>query len=279
MWAFLLIFVTVTTAQIEITPVADNVPMIFNKLATAQTTYEDIKLIYYVDLKSYFELRETATRAINIAEHLCNQINNIRECDMVTTQMQFQQEIAKRNENEIIAQRQKRALCEWCGTVQYYLYGTMDATRAKEYADRINLIANETGKQNFILQNQTVFLQQFLKINDQAITNVEMELNRLHSQMDTQFNDLQAKEKELENLLKVHSLVQIASTVLNEHSGMHFQISRAIYDARNHRIPEFIPISQIKNDLNRLSVTLKANQQLPELSANEIQFISLNQLK
>lgn len=265
----IVVYLTIVNAQISITPVQDSVPMIFNKLAAAHTTYEDVKLIYYVDLKNYFELKNTASRAIDIADKLCDQTKNIRECNIVITQLHFQQKIAKRNENEIRAQRQRRALCEWCGTIQYYLYGTMDATRAREYAERINLIADETKKQNGILQNQTIFLQRFLKTNDEAIRNVEVELNRLQTEMNAAINDLQVKDRELENLLTIHLLIQIASTVLNEHSEMHFQISRAIYDARNHRIPEFIPIDQIKNDLKKLSSTLGVNQQLPILTTDE----------
>lgn len=45
--------------------------MLFNSISGAMTTYDDAKMIYFVNVTQYFELNNPIGRTLNISDNLC----------------------------------------------------------------------------------------------------------------------------------------------------------------------------------------------------------------
>lgn len=249
------------SAELSISPIPETSPMIFNRLATAQTAYESYRMIYYVNLTDFYHLKDLSAEAIKLAESTCSLLEE-DQCKVSIAQIKSQYITALRADKQIRSQRKSRALCEWCGSLQHHLFGTMDAKRAREYAAHINKVANETEIQHNLVANQTSLFQAFLRMNNQSVNKVEKELNKMQTEivdLTNAYNILRRQQLTSKTL----GLVQIATSMLNEHVYLFNQIDRSISDVKNHRIPEFIPLQQLINDLKTVAATLKPNQRLP----------------
>lgn len=258
-----LTLIIAANAQIEITPVPDTVPMIYNKLATAFTTYENFKMVYYVNLTDFYNLPYIVNNTIQIANATCMKLTP-DSCAITLDQLNIQYQNMLRDEEEITAQRKTRGLCNWCGTIQHYLIGTMDANHAKKkYADHINKIAEETSIQHDATLNQTILFQTFLKSNSKNAKQISTDIEKIHKEVNRINNYQMARVSEEELRTKTQGLIQIASAILTEHFHMYSQISKSLNEAKNHHIPEFIPVKQLTNDLKRIATTLNSNQRLP----------------
>lgn len=256
----LLSWTLMTSAELSITPVPDSSPMIFNRLATAQTAYESYRMIYYVNLTEFYQLRNLSEQAIELADSTCSMLKE-DQCKISIAQISSQYRSALRADTQIKSQRKTRALCEWCGSLQHHLFGVMDAKRAREYAVHINKIATESELQHDLAVNQTSLFQTFLKTNKQTVDKVETELNQMHSEI-VDLTNAYGILRQQQLTSKTLGLIQIATAMLNEHQYLFTQIDRAI-STKTHQIPEFIPLQQLVDDLKTVAATLKPNQRLP----------------
>lgn len=219
-------------------------------------------MIYYVNLTEFYHLEKVIKSAIGLAQDTCHKVKN-DPCEVSITQLQQQFNSVSRDEQELNAQRKTRSICDWCGTLQHYLIGTMDAKRAKQYADHINQIDNETILQHDLSANQSMLFQAFLKSNQMTIKTIEKNLNKIPSEIDTYETHLSVLNGNNELRLKAHSLIQIATASLTEYFQLFSQIRRSVSDAKNHKIPELIPLNQLAKDLKKVAATLKPDQRLP----------------
>lgn len=256
-----ILFAQSISADIRTTPVPDTTPMIFNRLATAQTSYEAYKMIYYTKVGGYFHLEELSETAIKAANASCNTLPN-DQCHILINQLHAQFLNALRDTEEIKAQRKTRAVCEWCGSLQHYLYGTMDANTAREYADHINQIGNETKLQHDLAENQIGLFETFLKSNNKTTAEIENELNRIQNDMNNLSSSLQLMQRS-DARTRTLELIQIASEILLEHFYVFSQIDKSLNEVKNHRIPEFIPLKQLTTDLKKVAASLGSHQHLP----------------
>lgn len=247
-------------SKIDILP--KNSPIIFTKLANAHVSYENYAMIYYVDLDEYFHLRETINHTITLAEGTCNQLENDM-CTTTTQQLRSQLNMAIRDDENIGAMRQRRGLCNWCGKLQNFMYGTLDHDKAEEIVNALNENGNETVILHELMKNQTSLFRASLKVNQQDMSNVQHAL----SYFTVHLNETQYTFKMAESIngarYKTVTLNQIASMALNEHFRMYTQLSRTLADARNHRIPEMISQNTLTRDLKSIVAKLKPSQRLP----------------
>lgn len=138
----------------------------------------------------------------------------------------------------------------------------MDANTARKYADHINNIANETKLQHDLVENQMSLFETFLKSNNKTTAVIESELNRIQENMNNMSSSLQLMQRS-DARTRTIELIQIASEVLLEHFYMFAQIDGTLSEARNHQVPEFIPLSRLVADLKKIAASLGAHQRLP----------------
>lgn len=128
----LITYVVASVAQIQISTVPENVPIIFNKLAIAHTTYEAYRLVYYVNLTDFYQLQNLAQKAILLANETCSKAT-YDQCEISISQLQTQLQNAIRDDELIKAERKKRSICDWWFNttlfIRNYGLGTCSAIR------------------------------------------------------------------------------------------------------------------------------------------------------
>lgn len=137
------------------TPTPPDVPIIINKLASAQLSYDFYKMVLYSDLDPLFKLRFTIKRGLDSSSGLEKILND----PVFTTsyhQLLGQFEATFGDDDLINSYRIKRfILCEWCGTVQHYIIGTMDADTARDWEAKINNQGNLSLSNHELIRNQS----------------------------------------------------------------------------------------------------------------------------
>lgn len=254
--------VLVTSAHIEIQKIPDSTPMLFNPITEARVTYDNVKIVYYINMTEYFELINVINKTVKISEDICNGIPE-DICDMQITQLKSQLANVIRDDREIKAQRKPRAICEICGTAAYYVYGVMDAPRAREYAKAINNLSEEQKTQHALMENTTTLFQLFLKNNKKSFNQIYTDLNNLESTLFNLSTSIDFYIDKLQMQSKLHSIVQLASSKINEHFQLFQHLRGALSSVKDHRIPDFIPLNQLSEDIIRIAANLKNGQQLP----------------
>lgn len=252
-----------TTAAAVFEPVDSATPIIFTELAKAHTTYDEYTMIYYVNISEYQQLRETIEKSVKTTSEACTHVVD-HSCSIMVAQLRGQLQQVYRDDENLEAHRQKRfTLCEWCGTVQHYLYGTMDATRAREVYEAVNKNTNETHLQHDLMANQTTLFAAFLKMNNGTMNNIERSLNDVQTTMEADRNQVAQTLEYLSWKSAVQNLAQTTDMALGERFRVYSQIRRALTDARNQKIPELIPTHRLMEDIKKIATTLRPDQRLP----------------
>lgn len=249
-------------AHIEIKRVPDTTPMLFNMISDAMVSYDNVKMVYYINMTQYFDLMKLIDKTAQIGENICEKLPQ-DICHLQIERLKMQLTNTIREDDEIKAGRRPRGVCDWCGTGLYYAFGVMDATRAKEYADFINNLSDEQKKQHAIMQNSTTLFQLFLKNNKQSLKKIHSELSVLQEDLNNFSSHVDFQLSKLSIQSELHSVIQLATTEVNEHFQMYSHLKAALSNTKDHRIPDFIPLTQLSTDIFKVASTLKPGQQLP----------------
>lgn len=255
--------VLATSAHIEIQKIPDSVPILFNPITEALVTYDNAKLVYYINMTEYFEMINIIDKTVNISEKICDALFDNDICHLQVSQLKSQFANTIRDDREIKAQRKPRAICEICGTAYHYAFGIMDATRAREYANVINGLSEEQKSQHVLMENTTTLFQLFLKNNQKSLRQIHTDLNNLENTMSRVSAQVDLEISKFRTQHKLHSIIQMASTEMSEHFQFFQHMRGALGNVKDHRIPDFIPLSQLTEDIFKIAASLKNGQQLP----------------
>lgn len=264
MFALLLLLTTATTvfAEVQINAVPPNAPIIFNKLAGAHISYESYNMIYHVNVNEYFGLRSMINDTLNLANATCVKIPQ-DICTVAIEQLYHQLNQAIRDDVNLQTMRQKRGICNWCGTIQSFMYGTLDHAQGEIIVENINSNHNETFKLHNLMINQTSLFQAHLKTNKASMNKIQNALDTVTNILNQANNQISSNELTAKLRGKAQMLAQIASTAINEHFRLYTQITSALSDARRHRIPELIAPERLLADLKSVAASIKPTQRLP----------------
>lgn len=246
-------------AQMKFESVSSDVPMIINKITKAHLTYDSYKLVYFADLKPFYNLRNGIKMAIDGIKRTHHRLNK----PMFTSaggQLEHQLELLYADEERLMSHRAKRfILCEFCGKVNHFLFGVMDSETAKKYDEAINNLHNTTISDREIIRNQSAVFETALHFNKNVFLRFEEEINQLNKNAD----NITAELRNMQIAMTEQSLIQITQLLFAEYYRVYGQIRRALSDARDGKMGELIPKYQMANDLKSLSQSLKATQSLP----------------
>lgn len=135
---------SMTFATFQFTEISNDTPMIISKLTPALVAYDTFKSVFYIDLKPYYELTETITQCIQVADDLCVKSENVL-CQIIKRHHLHAIEMLENDSETLTSYREKRfTLCEFCGGLMHHVYGVMDKQTAEEYAKFINENKNTT---------------------------------------------------------------------------------------------------------------------------------------
>lgn len=246
-------------AQLKFRQVPDNTPMIINKMAKAQLTYESYRLVYYADLGPFFGIRENIKLAIDSIQRTHTSLNKPGYISSAG-QLQHQLQLLYADEDRLMAHRAKRFIvCETCGKVNHFLFGVLDQRDAQRYDDAINNLANATLNDKELIKNQSMVFEAAMHFNKNVFLRYEHEINNLNEKMENQTIEMRQMQLEVTE----QSLIQITQLLFSEYYRIYGQIRRTLSDARNGKINELIPKEQLSRDMEHLSRLLLSHQKLP----------------
>lgn len=237
-------------------------PMIISHLAKAHVSYDSFKIVFYVDLEQYYHLTVTLSTCLDVLRNLS--INGETSLSTPITQLERRFDSLKHDEEFIGVFRQKRyILCEFCGDVQHFLYGTMSSSQAQEWADVVNGIRNQTIKNHDLIKNQTTLVEAELKYNQKTFHRIETVLNELNNKIVKATNWTSENIKIMKQEIRTTNLIQITHLAFDEHARLYDQIRRALNDARMGKIPELISKQLVKSEMKLIAENLQSTQRLP----------------
>lgn len=241
---------------------ARETPMLFSNLAKAHVSYDQFKLIYHANISMPYQMEEKIRAIMEKAREACDRTSQ-DQCKGTVEQLQRLIDEEKEEFRQIEAygkfHRNKRALCEWCGSLQHLLYGVMDAKTAREYETKINQLQNETLIQHDLMRNQARIAQTSLELDTRALRSLDKRSALLAKQLkgvaEKMGND------ELEELYR--SFSGLINLMLTQQRQATDKIKTALMEARTGKIPELISVDQLTGDIREIQKGLEPDQALP----------------
>lgn len=252
-----------TNAKFTFESIPNNTPVIINNLADAQLSYNSYKLMAYADLNQLFSLRTNIKSSINYLRNISDTIKK-PTYEALVYQAEHQFRLMEEDDDLLNSFRTKRfVLCEFCGSIQHFLYGVMDANTARQYDLKINEIANATMKQHELIRNHTKIFRDAIMFNQNTFHRFEIEIRTLHKDIHLEQNRTTEELKHVQTEMQEQNLLQLIQLMLSEYHRLFDRIRRTLMDARSGKINEMIPKRQLIVDLKFINEQLESTQQLP----------------
>lgn len=190
-------YYVLVAAEFHFNPVAENTPLIINKLGTAHLTYDSFQLVFFADLKPFYALKQNIKTAVATIKNLTTVLNK-PTYTTAAGQLEHQLHLLYLDEEKLESQRTKRwVLCEWCGKINHHITGVMDAATAREYDKVINGIKNATLKNQELIRNQSEIFQVAHRFNKNTFVRFENKINEFGKLANNQTDKIKQIELEV----------------------------------------------------------------------------------
>lgn len=268
------IIIPSTRAQFQFNETSTSTPMIIARLAPAQLSYDAFNLVFYTDLQPFYHLKNSILHAIDSIYNITKQ-SNISTFSATTAQLIHQKALILENEQLVDAFRSKRfILCEFCGKINHYITGVMDAESARKYDDLINAVINQTIDQQQLLKNQSPIIESTLNFNKNTFQKIENAVNYINNNQHAQNTTFDRIIRTLQAKTDIQAIIQDTQMAISEYNRLTAQIRRTFTDTHSGKIPEMIPNNLLTEELKRISTILNINQQLP-IDAQHVNALSI----
>lgn len=149
-------------AQLNFTIDNSNSGIIFSKLTTAHISHESCIIFYFYDMTNLYKMENRIEIALNRANTECEKEVD-SGCKIKTSIIKEQFQYAQRNLEKLHHRsRSPRFICEWCGKIQHFLYGTVDADEARNIINVINNSSEAIKENQRIIYNTTHIVKAIL---------------------------------------------------------------------------------------------------------------------
>lgn len=257
-------FINVIWSQVQFEPRDTDTGLIFTELFKAHVSYDTFKLTYVINISDFTKLTKRIGTANEKTQELCDTLGRGDLCHVTILQLRNQLGSIMHDVHmlETKKQRNKRGLCDFCGKIQHWAYGVMDAERAEQLYDVYNKLANESVQQHDLIRNQSMLIETVIQSYRTTTMNIEEHLMDLKNE---QNGILQIQNNLNETNIKSHiqDCITITALMVDEHNRMLTNINKCLEDAQKGRIPSLIPEYRLKQDLKAIAATLNSNQKLP----------------
>lgn len=250
LFAFIL---ATSNAQFNFTPIPENTPIIITKLAQAQLSYDTFKLVFISDLSPYYQLQETITGGVKTIQNLTSTIYS-PTINFTINQLLHQVTLLNNNEETLNSFRSKRFIaCEFCGKINHFITGVMDAETARKYDNAFNGLRNQTIEDHELIRNQSIIFNSSLTFNKQTFQKIEDTLNSMNNNINDHRAVIERQIRVLQAKTDIQNLIQSIQLALSDHHRIFGQIRRTLLDARRGKLTELIPKQQLTNELKLIS--------------------------
>lgn len=215
-------------------------PIILTQLAKAHVSFDTFKLVFTIDLSAYYDLDKQISEYLDFLEEISPQLKS-ELLNITITQLRHRLDLFSQDEDMILSFRKKRSnsfvLCEFCGEIGHFLFGTMTDNRASEWAQTFNSWKNETITNRDLIKNQTLLFESSLHYNKKTFKHIEDSFRTLQNDLKRFESSTNISISAINLKLDVQTLIQIAQLGIEKHARLYGQIRRT-----------FIQRSYWKND-------------------------------
>lgn len=99
--------ITATLGEFKFTSVPEETPMIITQLTPAHVAYDTFGIVYYVDLKRYYELTNSIIDCITAADSICNKTDD-SVCHITAQHHEHMKQILQDDNETLTTFRSKR---------------------------------------------------------------------------------------------------------------------------------------------------------------------------
>ena len=105
--------------------------------------------------------------------------------------------------------------------------------------------------------------RQSIRNNKQSLERIHSDLSTLRISISELITQLDPKLKKLTLQSKLLSTIQLTEVEINDHFQLYQHLRGALSKAKNQRISDFIPLTQLSTDIMKVVTNIKNGQQLP----------------
>lgn len=173
----------------------------------------------------------------------------------------------KSDETDIYAyriyERTKRGLFNFGGKIMHWVYGLMDDDQAKEYAQKINELANITTREHEIQAEQLLIIKETIKVNNESYNLLNEKLDNTMKQLTDIQNYSIKKIQQLQLDERFLEITNVAQLIIMEHERSSAQILKSLENTITGKISQLIPLEILTKDIEMLSRIVGENQKIP----------------
>lgn len=236
--------------------------LIFANVKDVYLTSDEWNLVYYVNMKPFYEETDKIKLLIDTLDQMCNELIHketatINHCELTIQHLKIHKKHIK-NRIDLIRSfeptRYKRAPVEIIGSVAKSLFGILDAESAKTYDGEINKLTKDANYQAELIKQQTSIIEATIASHRKfdlevknAIASLQAQIGSLKQTYDFEFN----------------GLATATTLALLHHEEMAQSITKLLSNVLHGKVTDIIPPKQLEKSIKQIPHHLPANMELP----------------
>lgn len=241
------------------------VGLTFIRLSQARISYDSYTILYHLDITRYKALTQLVEQYIEQADQATKMIND-ETVKMMIRHFKTQLHHMKRDESDIEAYQQnvrKRRAIEVVGSFLNWAFGLMDAEKARDYSNHLNILGQDNKRFHNLFREQTLLVKEVIEMNNKTKSHFDDQLRKLYTSIRSYFQNNKSYQKQLETELVFSESMIIADSIATEHRRISKQILHCLEEVVSGKITQLVPKEHLFNDLVEVQSLLKENQKLP----------------
>lgn len=156
--------------------------IVFSEISGSRVSYDQFDLIYYFDISDYLATTKEFPALISNVTNACESTHK-KSCKSYVEHLKHTLETIMDDIYHVnsfdFTLRIKRAI-EFLGKFGHSAFGTMDAETARQYDDKINELQNATANGQVIRYNQSLIIQELIKMNNGSIKQIRKQFEEIN---------------------------------------------------------------------------------------------------
>lgn len=249
--------------------------IIFVPIADTYLTYKEWRIVYYYDLKEYYDEIRMMKQFFGRLERICNNGKNKTDdltdsCDMTLTHAANHLESIQRNRDIIgsydsIPIRRTRAAINIVGSLANSLFGILDQEDAARYDAEIQKLKTNEKFATELLKQNTVITERIIKTVNATFFDVNRKLKELEATIEDLDNQTDS--------IKISTIFNMMSNTLTlifiDHDQLNTEIRNILAHTLKGEITDIIPVNQLKHDLQHVESQLEKGEEIAINLENE----------
>lgn len=239
-----------SNGQLNFTTDNGNSGIIFSALAKAHISHESCIVYSYYDMTQLYQMGYQIEQALKNVNKECDKVFD-SGCKFRTSLIEEQYRYAQQNLEKIHhrSRSPRFILCEWCGKLQHFLYGTMDADEARKVINAINNSSDAIIGNCELITNATHIIEAMLEEEEDRVSSLNEKVKQFYSGMTNKIDDR----------IKRRDLIDVT----NEYKTLINSVEQAFVSETTGEIPKIIETNDFKKQIQGISKKLKHDKTFP----------------